>query len=134
MTEVHAVCVRFHTAIELIGTRWTGAVLRAMFTGQHRYGEIKAAIPGVSDTMLAQRLRAMQEQGLIERRVLPTTPVQVEYHLTEMGLALEPVLDAVIAWSHDWIPVPDGSDADADKDSYVHAATGSAPAASPSKS
>lgn len=104
MTEVHAVCARYHAAIELIGTRWTGAVLRALFTGQHRYAAIRAAIPGVSDTMLAQRLREMQGQGLIERRVLPTTPVQVEYHLTEMGLALEPVLAAVIAWSHEWIP------------------------------
>lgn len=109
MTEVHTVCTRFHAAIELIGTRWTGAVLRALFTGQHRYGEIKAAIPGVSDTMLAQRLRDMQGQGLIERRVQPTTPVQVEYHLTEMGVALGPVLDAVVAWSHEWMAAPDGA-------------------------
>ncbi|GAA2042749.1 hypothetical protein GCM10009839_52060 [Catenulispora yoronensis] len=107
MTDIHTVCARFHTAIELIGSRWTGAVLRALFTGQHRYADIRAAIPGVSDTMLSQRLRSMQEQGLVERRVLATTPVQVEYHLTEMGRALEPVLEAVIAWSHDWIPVPD---------------------------
>lgn len=107
--DVHTVCVRYHAAIELIGTRWTGAVLRALFTGHHRYGEVKAAVPGVSDTMLAQRLKEMQAQGLIERRVLAATPVQVEYHLTAMGLALEPVLDAVIAWSHDWIPLPDGS-------------------------
>jgi len=106
MTDIHPVCVRFHTAIELIGTRWTGAVLRALFTGQHRYAQIKAAIPGVSDTMLAQRLRALQEQELIERRVLATTPVQVEYHLTEKGRELEPVLEAIIAWSHKWIPLP----------------------------
>ena len=106
MTDIHPVCVRFHTAIELIGTRWSGAVLRALFTGQYRYAQIKAAIPGVSDTMLAQRLRALQEQELIERRVLATTPVQVEYHLTEKGRELEPVLEAIIAWSHKWIPLP----------------------------
>jgi DNA-binding HxlR family transcriptional regulator len=106
VNDVHQVCVRFHTAIELIGTRWSGAVLRAVFTGQHRYAQIKAAIPGVSDTMLAQRLRALQEEKLIERRVLPTTPVQVEYHLTERGRELEPVLDAIITWSHKWIPLP----------------------------
>lgn len=109
VAEIRAVCGRFHTAIELIGTKWTGAVLRALFTGQRRYGEIKAAVPGVSDTMLAQRLRAMREQGLIERTVAATTPVQIEYRLTEMGLALEPVLAAVIAWSHDWISVPPGA-------------------------
>ncbi|MET9481297.1 helix-turn-helix domain-containing protein [Streptomyces sp. NPDC006638] len=111
MTAVHPVCTRFHTAIELIGTRWTGAVLRALFTGQHRYGQIKAAIPGVSDTMLAQRLRALQRDELIERRVVATTPVQVEYHLTQRGRELEPVLESVIAWSHKWIPLPDEAEA-----------------------
>jgi DNA-binding HxlR family transcriptional regulator len=57
--------------------------------------------------MLAQRLRALQEQELIERRVLATTPVQVEYHLTEKGRELEPALAAIITWSHKWIPLPD---------------------------
>ncbi|MDX6311942.1 MAG: hypothetical protein QOF44_1406 [Streptomyces sp.] len=111
MTDVHPVCVRFHAAIEMIGTRWSGAVLRALFTGQHRYAQIKAAVPGVSDTMLAQRLRALQEQELIERRVLSTTPVQVEYHLTQRGLELEPVLEAIITWSHKWIPLPEETSA-----------------------
>jgi DNA-binding HxlR family transcriptional regulator len=111
MTDVHPVCVRFHAAIELIGTRWTGAVLRALFTGQHRYAQIKAAIPGVSDTMLAQRLRALQEQELVERRVLSTTPVQVEYHLTQRGLELEPVLESIITWAHKWIPLPEETSA-----------------------
>ncbi|MFB7658159.1 MULTISPECIES: winged helix-turn-helix transcriptional regulator [unclassified Streptomyces] len=103
----HPVCVRFHTAIEMIGARWTGAILRALFTEQYRYGQIKAAVPGVSDTMLAQRLRELQRDGLIERHVVPVTPVQVEYRLTRKGHDLEPVLDAIIAWSHQWIPLPD---------------------------
>jgi DNA-binding HxlR family transcriptional regulator len=109
MTEdasAERVCGRFHAAIELIGARWTGAILRAVFTGRHRYGQIKAAVPGLSDTMLADRLRSMEAAGLVERRVIPSSPVQVEYHLTEMGRDLEPVLQAVIAWSHRWIPPP----------------------------
>jgi DNA-binding HxlR family transcriptional regulator len=106
--DIHPVCVRFHAAIELIGTRWTGAILRVMFTGRHRYAQIKAAVPGVSDTMLAQRLRTLEAEGLIERTVLPTAPVQVEYHLTAKGRDLEPALDAVITWSHKWIPLPEG--------------------------
>jgi DNA-binding HxlR family transcriptional regulator len=105
MSEIHEVCVRFHAAIEMIGTRWTGAILLAIFTGQHRYGEIKAVIPGISDTMLAARLRTLEAEGLIEREVIPTTSVQVKYQLTQMGLDLAPVIDAVIAWSHTWIPV-----------------------------
>ncbi|MEU8272419.1 helix-turn-helix domain-containing protein [Sphaerisporangium sp. NPDC049002] len=106
MSDVNPVCVRFHAAIELIGSRWSGAILRAMFTGQVRYAQIKAAVPGLSDTMLAQRLRTLECEGLIERRVIPASPVQVEYGLTEKGRDLEPALEALIAWSHKWIPLP----------------------------
>lgn len=105
MDHVHSVCVRFHTAIELIGARWTGAILRAMFTGAQQYSQIRAAVPGLSDTMLTQRLRTLEAEAIVERRVLPTSPVQVEYHLTEKGRQLGPVLDSVIAWSHRWIPL-----------------------------
>jgi DNA-binding HxlR family transcriptional regulator len=108
MTDVHVVCERYHAAIELIGARWTGAILRALFTGHRRYAQIKAAVPGLSDTMLAGRLRSMETDGLIERRVIPTSSVQVEYHLTDKGRDLEPVLEAVMSWSHKWIPLPTG--------------------------
>jgi DNA-binding HxlR family transcriptional regulator len=106
MSEVHKVCVRFHTAIELLGGRWTGAVLRALVTGSHRFAEIKAAVPNLSDTMLAQRLRELEAAGLVERHVMATSPVRVEYQLTQMGREVNPILDAVIAWSHRWIPLP----------------------------
>jgi DNA-binding HxlR family transcriptional regulator len=113
MDDVHHVCGRYHAAIEMIGTRWTGAILRVVFTGAHRYAQIKAAVPGLSDTMLAARLRTMEAEGLLRREVIPSTPVQVEYHLTEMGLDLEPVIGELITWSHKWIPLPaDESDSD----------------------
>ncbi|MFI5611217.1 winged helix-turn-helix transcriptional regulator [Amycolatopsis sp. NPDC051903] len=104
--DVQDTCVRFHAAIELIGPRWTGAILRAVLTGQHRYGQIKAAVPGVSDTMLSQRLKTLEEEGVLERQVIATSPVQVEYHATAKGRDLEPVLDAVRSWSHKWIQLP----------------------------
>jgi DNA-binding HxlR family transcriptional regulator len=107
MDDVHRVCTRYHSAIEMIGTRWTGAILRVVFTGSHRYAQIKAAVPGLSDTMLAARLRTMEAEGLLRREVIPSTPVQVEYHLTKMGLDLEPVISELITWSHRWIPLPD---------------------------
>ena len=110
MHEVHKVCVRFHTAIELLGGRWTGAVLRALLTGSHRFADIKAAVPNLSDTMLSQRLRELEAAGLIERHVLATSPVRVEYQLTEMGRDVNPILDAVIDWSHRWIPFPADDD------------------------
>ncbi|HEV3360126.1 MAG TPA: helix-turn-helix domain-containing protein [Pseudonocardiaceae bacterium] len=104
---IHHVCTRFHAGIEMIGTRWTGAILRVVFTGSHRYAQIKAAVPGLSDTMLAARLRTMEAEGLLRREVIPSTPVQVEYHLTEMARDLEPVLGELITWSHKWIPLPE---------------------------
>ncbi|MEE4544885.1 helix-turn-helix domain-containing protein [Streptomyces sp. V4-01] len=110
--EVHRVCRRYHSAIELIGGRWTGAILRAVFTGGHRFAHIRAAVPGLSDTMLAQRLRTLEENGLLERRVGPPpqgggAPPLIEYHLTDKGRELEPVIEAVIAWSHRWLPEPE---------------------------
>nr|AGS49313.1 transcriptional regulator, HxlR family [uncultured bacterium esnapd2] len=107
MSDIHRVCVRFHAAIEMVGTRWTGAILRAVFTGHHRYAEIKAAIPGLSDTMLATRLRSLEADGLIVREVSQEPPVQVQYRLTEKGLELEPVIESLIGWAHKWIPLPD---------------------------
>jgi DNA-binding HxlR family transcriptional regulator len=112
MDEVHKVCVRFHTAIELLGARWTGAVLRALVTGSHRFADIKAAVPNLSDTMLSQRLRELEAAGILERHVMATSPVRVEYQLTQKGREVQPVLDAVIAWSHRWIPVPIGDEDD----------------------
>lgn len=102
----HQVCTRFHIAVECIGARWSGAIIRSMFTGAHRYADLKATIPGLSDTMLSQRLQALEADGIIERQVIPSTPVRVEYHLTPKGNDLEPVLDAVIEWSHKWVDLP----------------------------
>lgn len=109
VSEVHPVCARFHAAIELIGARWSGAVLRAMFTGSSRYADIKAAIPGISDVMLTRRLRELEGAGLIYRQVINGSPVHVEYQLSQMGFETGPVLDAIIAWSHKWIPIPAGA-------------------------
>jgi DNA-binding HxlR family transcriptional regulator len=113
MSDIHPVCARFHAAIELIGAKWSGAVLQALFTGAYRFADIRAAIPGVSDVMLTRRLRELEDAGVVERWVLPSSPVHVEYHLTQMGSEAGPVLDAVIEWSHKWIPVPAGGTDDA---------------------
>jgi DNA-binding HxlR family transcriptional regulator len=85
-------------------------VLRALFTGSHRFTDIKAAIAHVRDTMLMQRLRDLEQAGVMERVVVPSSPVHVEYELTEAGCQLESVLDAAIAWSHRWNPLLSGVD------------------------
>jgi DNA-binding HxlR family transcriptional regulator len=102
-----AFCPRFHKAIEQIGSRWTGVIIAAITNDVHRFGELKAAIPGLSDRMLADRLKELQVDGLIERVVFPETPVRVEYHLTAKGCALADVMEAVSAWAEDWIPLDD---------------------------
>ena len=105
MDSVASVCPRYHYAAELIGARWCGAILRAVMDGRHRYADIKAVIPGVSDTMLSQRLRHLQQEGILERTVQDSSPVRVEYRLTEKGAALAPVVEALTAWAHEWVPV-----------------------------
>ena len=126
MSDIHPVCARFHAAIELIGARWSGAVLRAMVTGSRRFADIKAAVPGISDVMLTRRLRELEDAGLVQRQVIPASPVHVEYHLTPMGREIGPVLDAVIAWAHKWIPAPPGAGGDSASHPGEHepAATG----------
>ncbi|HEX8917478.1 MAG TPA: winged helix-turn-helix transcriptional regulator [Chloroflexota bacterium] len=102
------VCSRFHRAVELVGGRWNGPILQAALAGRHRYADIKSAVPGLSDTMLSQRLRELEAEGLLERCVVPSSPVRVEYYPTDKGRALDPVLRAVAAWADQWIePVDD---------------------------
>ena len=96
-------CTYYHQAAELIGRRWTGAILRALLSGRRRFSELTAVIPELSDRMLAQRLEELQREGIVERRVIPETPVRVEYHLTEKGRALEGVMRAIAQWAQDWL-------------------------------
>jgi DNA-binding HxlR family transcriptional regulator len=98
-----AFCPVFHRAVELIGRRWTGAIVRALLLGARRFGELTESIPELSDRMLSERLKELEAEGIVERTVIPATPVRVEYHLTEKGRALAPVLDAVSAWAGEWL-------------------------------
>jgi DNA-binding HxlR family transcriptional regulator len=101
-----ALCPRFHRAVELIGRRWTGALIRMLMDGRRRYSDLKGAIPDISDRMLSERLRELEAAGLVRRIVTPDTPVRVEYELTEKGRALREPLQAIGAWAESWIPLP----------------------------
>src|SRR3954465_1338758 len=98
------VCPRYHHAVELIGRRWNGAILRVLIGGASRFAEITAAIPDLSDRMLAERLKELEHEGILERRGIPETPVRIEYELTEMGRALDASIQAVGAWAEAWLP------------------------------
>src|SRR5206468_3419723 len=88
--ELTSFCPDYHRAVELIGRRWTGAILRALLTDVKRFNDLAAAVPGLSDRMLAERLKELETEGVVVRNVFPETPVRVEYRLTEKGRALEP--------------------------------------------
>jgi DNA-binding HxlR family transcriptional regulator len=100
---IESFCPRFHHAVELIGGRWTGAIVRALLSGITRFREITQAVPGLSDRMLSERLKELESEGVVERRVLPETPVRIEYHLTDKGHALAGAVDAISAWANDWV-------------------------------
>jgi DNA-binding HxlR family transcriptional regulator len=91
--------------VELIGARWNGQILDVLFGGRQRFCDIRAAVPGISDTMLAHRLRELEERGLVERRVTAGPPIRVDYRPTRMGSDLQPVLDAIAAWAQEWSPI-----------------------------
>ena len=104
------VCARFHRAIELIGSRWTGAILQTLLQGRCRYAAIKAAIPEITDRMLSERLRSLEAERLVERTVIPDTPVRVEYELTAKGRELQSALREIGNWAERWIPLDQNAD------------------------
>ena len=105
---VPGLCPRFHQAVELIGRRWTGALLSLLMDGRRRYSDLRAAIPEISDRMLSERLRELEGEGIVRRIVTPETPVRVEYELTQKGCELRAPLRAIGAWAEEWIPPPHG--------------------------
>src|SRR5918999_2906708 len=104
--QLSAFCPSYHQAIELIGRRWTGAILRAMLSGEARFSDIAAAVPGLSDRLLSERLKELEAEGIVRRSVVASTPVRVDYALTEKGEALSEVIAAVSTWAEEWLAAP----------------------------
>lgn len=108
-------CPLYHQAVELIGRRWTGAILRALSRGTDRFSALTETIPGLSDRMLSERLKELEAEGIVARTVVPDIPVRITYHLTAKGEALGSVMDAISQWAYDWLvteSLPDGEAAD----------------------
>lgn len=128
MTEfVPQVCSRFHRAVELIGSRWTGAIIHTLLQGKIRYAVIKAAIPDITDRMLSERLRSLEAEDLVTRWVIGDTPVRVEYELTDKGRSLENAIREISAWANRWIPLETVEDQDLSDTHPESQAVGSAP-------
>lgn len=101
--EVSKVCSRFHHAVELIGRRWSGAIISVMLAGPQCFNELLAAVPGLSDRLLTERLRELESEGLVRRTVIPGPPVRVSYELTEAGRGLKPVIESLGRWAEEWV-------------------------------
>lgn len=97
-------CPRFHRAIELVGSRWTGAILHLLLAGRTRFVELRDAVPDISDRMLSERLRELEAEGLVVRTVIPDTPVRIEYRLSAKGHELQASLTAIARWAEKWLP------------------------------
>jgi DNA-binding HxlR family transcriptional regulator len=104
-------CLRFHRASELIGRRWTGAIIFVLIKSRCRFATLRDAIPDITDRMLSERLQELETEGIVERTVVPETPVRVEYALTRKGRELAGPIKAITDWAHDWIELPSSASA-----------------------
>lgn len=90
------------TTLMLIGDKWKVLILRDLMPGTKRFGELKKSVGSVSQKVLTAQLRAMEESGLLTRKVYPEVPPRVEYTLTSLGYSLKPILDAMGAWGEEY--------------------------------
>jgi DNA-binding HxlR family transcriptional regulator len=96
-------CSAYHRAVELVGKRWTGAILFVLLDGPARFSEVKQLVPDLSDRLLSERMKELEAEGIVERRVIDDMPVRVEYALTPKGKALEPAVRALKLWARAWL-------------------------------
>ncbi len=99
-----ACCPYYHQAIELIGRRWTGAIVSVLLRRRAlRFGEIAEAVPELSDRLLSERMKELERHGIVVRNERPGRPVRVEYELTEMGRELAPAVRELERWARRWL-------------------------------
>lgn len=99
-----AICPRFEKAIQMLGQRWTGLIIYQLLSGPQRFCNFESAI-GVSGRLLSERLKELEQQGIVKREVFPETPVRIEYSLTEKGLSLGPIMKEIENWSQEWLVI-----------------------------
>lgn len=95
-------CPRYEEAISLLGKKWTGLLIRILLDGPKRFSDFKVQVPELSDRLLSERLKELEDQGVVDRIVHNTKPVLIEYRLTDKGRALEPVVGSIQAWAERW--------------------------------
>jgi DNA-binding HxlR family transcriptional regulator len=107
MRVMKNMCPRYQAAMEILGKRWTGLIVNVLLEGPKRFSALAARLELVSERMLSERLKELELHGIVERQVLPDTPVRVQYELTEKGRALSGVVAAVESWASEWVTAPE---------------------------
>jgi|SRR2546421_9970152 len=96
-------CPLYHEAVELVGRRWTGAILRVLMDGPLRFSQVAQAVPELSDRLLSERMKELEARGIVNRTVISGPPLRVEYSLSQMGRELEPALSELERWANRWL-------------------------------
>jgi DNA-binding HxlR family transcriptional regulator len=96
-------CPLYHEAVELVGRRWTGAILRVLMDGPMRFSEIAQSVPELSDRLLSERMKELESRGMVQRTVISGPPIRVQYELSRMGRELEPALSELQSWARRWL-------------------------------
>ncbi|MCM3708782.1 MULTISPECIES: winged helix-turn-helix transcriptional regulator [Cytobacillus] len=100
--EKSLICPRFEKAIGILSQRWTGLIIYQLLNGPQRFCSIESSI-GISGKVLSDRLKDLENEGIVKRNVYPETPVRIEYSLTEKGQAMEPLMQEIEKWSQTWL-------------------------------
>jgi DNA-binding HxlR family transcriptional regulator len=103
MNPVHDATCAVACCADIIGSKWTALLVHDLSEGPRRFSELEHSCPGISPRTLSERLRWLEESKIVERRSYAETPPRVEYELTEKGLALLPIIEAMRRFGHDWL-------------------------------
>ncbi|WP_445489980.1 winged helix-turn-helix transcriptional regulator [Niallia sp. 03133] len=98
------ICPKFEKAMGILSQRWTGLIIYQLLNGSQRFCSIESSI-GISGRLLSERLKDLEQHGIVSREVFPETPVRIEYSLTEKGRSLEPLMKEIEKWSQEWLNV-----------------------------
>jgi len=102
INELNLPACPVETALVLMGNRWNMLIVRDLLTGTKRFGKLKKSLTGISQKVLTQHLRLMEESGLVHREVFAEVPPRVEYSLTELGRSLKIIHDAMLQWGEEY--------------------------------
>lgn len=95
-------CPKLEKATDLLGMRWNLLIIYQLLSGSQRFCAIESSLP-ISGRLLSDRLKYLEKEGIVSRRIYPEVPVRVEYTLTAKGMALAPIIQGIGGWAENWV-------------------------------